>query len=302
MKPLAALLRLTSLVSILSLTACTTILKPDPRSTHYAAAGKLHLNVALNVTDELRNAKWEQKALTGGGLIMAVGLALAEDAPAFARSTFLDVVEINNGSAPPKPVDATLTPKMAFMGLDYGQTMFSADTVTLKLEWTLTDLAGNVLWADTITAEGRSAGGWPKDMRLAVERAFRKSQYVMLSARGIQQYVAKKYPELNAAPPPAALITNPQVKELCASLNAKDKGKVEDALKKLATLDAPEAVPEIIPCLMDGEPNVVKAASKTLAVLGNKDAVLYLEPLLKDKDVRKDAEDALTKLRAKSPR
>src|SRR5258708_7477890 len=156
------------LVGLLPLASCTTTIKPGARDTHYAAGEKIHLKLALNLTDELRNAKWEQRALTGGGTVMAVGPALTQDAPQFARSTFMEVVEINNGSSPSKPVDATLTPKMAFIGIDYGQTIFSNDTITIKFEWTLADQAGNGLWADNITGNGRSKAGCATDCKLAV--------------------------------------------------------------------------------------------------------------------------------------
>ena len=193
---LTAYFKLLPLVGVLLLASCTTVIKPDARTTQYTTDKKIHLRVALNLTDELRNAKWEQRALTGGGTIMAVGPALAEDAPGFASSTFTDVVEINNGSPPAKPVDATLTPKMAFIGITYGQTMFSQDTITLKLEWTLADPTGNALWADTVTGLGKSRGGFAKDLKLALEDAFRKSQETMESSQAIQQFVAKKYPDL----------------------------------------------------------------------------------------------------------
>lgn len=179
----------------LLLASCTTVIKADKREAHYTTDKKIPLSIALNLTDELRNSKWEQKALTGGGTQMAVGPALAEDAPEFARSTFTDVVEINNGSPPPKPVAAILTPKMAYVGMTYGQTMFSQDTITLKLEWTLADSAGNVLWADTVTGLGRSRGGFSKDLKLALEDVFAKSQQTMLAAQAIQQFAEKNRAE-----------------------------------------------------------------------------------------------------------
>jgi hypothetical protein len=180
------------LALVVSIAGCTTTIKPGARSINYAAREKIPLNVALNLTDELRNAKWEQKALTGGATVMAVGPALTEDAPQCARNTFREVVEISNGGTPPKPIDATLTPKMAFIGIKYGQTMFSKDTITLKLEWTFTDPAGNLIWADTVTGQGESKGGFAKDLKLAIEDAFKKSQDAMLTSQAIQQFAAKK--------------------------------------------------------------------------------------------------------------
>jgi hypothetical protein len=186
------LFRLSCLAALPLLVSCTTVIKAPPRATQYVTDKKIPLKIALNITDELRQAKWEQKALTGGGTAMAVGTALAEDAPQFARSTFADVIEVNNGAAPTQPVDAILTPRMAFIGITYGQTMFSKDTITLKLEWTLASSAGNVLWADTITGLGVSKGGFAKDLKLAIEDAFRKTQDTMLSAPALQQLASRK--------------------------------------------------------------------------------------------------------------
>src|SRR5438876_6755452 len=179
-------------LACLLLASCTTVIKPAPRVAQYSSGEKISLKIALNLTDELRAAKWEQRALIGGGIVMAVGTALTEDAPEFARNTFANVVEIKNGNALSKPVDAVLTPKMAFIGMEYGQTMFSEDTLTLKLEWTLADPAGNVLWADTVTGLGKSKSGYGKDLRLAIEDVLKNSQATMLSAQAIQHLVAKK--------------------------------------------------------------------------------------------------------------
>jgi hypothetical protein len=47
---------------------------------------------------------------------------------------------------------------------------------------------------------------------------------------------------------------------------------------------------------------VVRDACRTLAVLGNKDVIPLIEPLLNSPDskVKKDAQDAITTLRSKS--
>jgi hypothetical protein len=96
-------------------------------------------------------------------------------------------------------------------------------------------------------------------------------------------------------------ISDPEVAELCASLESDKPSDVEHALKVLRTMNAPEAVPKILPCLTNSNPNVIRDACRTLAVLGNKDVIPSIEPLLKHSrsDVRKDAQDAIDKLQAK---
>jgi HEAT repeat protein len=57
-----------------------------------------------------------------------------------------------------------------------------------------------------------------------------------------------------------------------------------------------------MPLLNSPTPNVIRDACRTLAVLGNKDLVPSIEPLLKhaDKKVQADAQDAIYKLKQKA--
>jgi hypothetical protein len=91
------------------------------------------------------------------------------------------------------------------------------------------------------------------------------------------------------------------VKEQCDALGSPNSAQVVQALKMLRKMEAPEAVPAILPCLQSSNPGVVRDACRTLAVLGNKDVIPSIEPLLTNsrKDVRKDAQDAIDKLNAK---
>src|SRR5258708_1242608 len=160
---------LLSFASVLPVVSCTSVTTPKPVSATYAATEQIHLKVALNITDDLRKANWEQRGLFGGGEVMSVGPAVAEEAASFARHTFMDVIEVNNGSAPSNPIDAILTPKVPVIGRKNGQTMFSKDSVSIKLEWTLVDRAGSVLFADTISGGGTYAGlGWSSVLKIAL--------------------------------------------------------------------------------------------------------------------------------------
>ena len=93
-------------------------------------------------------------------------------------------------------------------------------------------------------------------------------------------------------------ITDPEVKRLCDILKTGKPDAVVKALKSLRDMDAPEAVPEILPCLTNSNSNVIRDACRTLAVLGDKSIVPSIEPLLKHSraDVRKDAQDAIDAL------
>ncbi len=129
----------------------------------------------------------------------------------------------------------------------------------------------------------------------------------------------------------------PAVEKVCEQLDQDNPGKVKDALKKLRdkklNLNASQAVPKILPCLIDSKPDVVceacrtlamignqdavpailplltnerpdivHEACRTLAVIGNKDTIPSLEPLLMNprSDISNEARKAITKLRAKS--
>jgi hypothetical protein len=60
-------------------------------------------------------------------------------------------------------------------------------------------------------------------------------------------------------------------------------------------------VSQITPSLTHPNTHVVRDACRTLAVLGNKESIPSIEPLLKHVEpaVRKDAQDAITSLRSK---
>lgn len=97
-------------------------------------------------------------------------------------------------------------------------------------------------------------------------------------------------------------VSDPEVTELCEQLKSRNANEVERTLKKLRVMDAPEAVPQILPCLTNSSPNVIRDACRTLAVLGGTNVISFIEPLLKSSraDVRKDAQDAIDILKTKS--
>lgn len=98
-----------------------------------------------------------------------------------------------------------------------------------------------------------------------------------------------------------------EVKVILGFLRSYDVDEVMDTLKVLRALKEPEAinqkiVADILPLLQDPETHVVRDACRTLAVLGNKDIIPAIQPLLKNSrsDIRTDAQDAIAKLNAKS--
>jgi hypothetical protein len=96
-------------------------------------------------------------------------------------------------------------------------------------------------------------------------------------------------------------ISDPEVKRLCDTLKTGKPDEVIKSLKTLREMDAPEAVPQIVACLNNSNPNVIRDSCRTLAVLGDTSNVSSIEPLLKHSraDVRKDAQDAINALSGK---
>jgi hypothetical protein len=304
MKPhhLIAFGRLLCFLSVPLLASCTiTHNVSRTQYTDYMSEEKVHLKIALNLTDELRKTKYDFHEL-GETDIWPIGTLLADNVPLLARHTFMEVVEIENSSQPSKPVDAVLTLKVPYLGEKVGGSTFSKGCFSMKFEWTLVDPNGDVIWADTVNGEVRS-GSWSLGsiIKLTMEQALRKSQYAMLTSKTIQQFVMKKYPGVQITITTNRIV-DPDVMELCTSLHSTNRAELLDTIKILRTMNAPEAVPGLQSCLKNPDPAVVREACRTLAVLGNKDTIPYIEPLLNDPRgaVRKDAQKAIDTLRSKS--
>ena len=98
-----------------------------------------------------------------------------------------------------------------------------------------------------------------------------------------------------------AEVDQTDIKNICAFLKDSNPRVIIAGLKALRGLNAPTAVPEILPCLNHTSENVIRDACRTLAVLGNKETIPAIEPLLKSShsNVRKDAQKAIDELKAK---
>jgi len=99
-----------------------------------------------------------------------------------------------------------------------------------------------------------------------------------------------------------APVDQTDIGNICALLKSTDANTVQDGLRALRGLDAPSAVPEILPLLNHSSPFVIRDACRTLAVIGNKNVIPQIEPLLKSQEpaIQKDAQDAIVALKAKS--
>ena len=127
-------------------------------------------------------------------------------------------------------------------------------------------------------------------------KAFPAARKLLADPRPMVQRKAARY--LGAV---HAKVDETDLKNICALLTSEDPKTVMDGLKALRGLEAPQAIPQILPCLKNVDPSVIRDACRTLAVLGNKDLIPNIEPLLKyaDPKVQKDAQDAIDLLKAK---
>jgi len=188
----------TSLLSLL-LAGCTHMINPPKQPfAAYPAQEKFPLRIALNITDELRAAKWEKHSM-GDTWIIPIGNSIAQNAAVLARQSFTDVVDITNGRPSGNaPVDAMLTPKVAYITRTTGATSFGESIVAIKVEWSLNDAAGKNIWVDTVSGQGSGSTGWTNPetiLKKALEDVLTKSQRAISSAEAIRQFTVKQHPK-----------------------------------------------------------------------------------------------------------
>jgi hypothetical protein len=89
---------LSALLCLLIMIGCTATIRPPKEPfTEYTLQEKIRLRVGLNITDELRKAKWE-KDLGVGNWVIPIGESLAQNADTLARHVFTEIVNV---SGPP---------------------------------------------------------------------------------------------------------------------------------------------------------------------------------------------------------
>lgn len=125
------------------------------------------------------------------------------------------------------------------------------------------------------------AGSW---MRIPAPR----NMLVRMTARALGNY--------------HATLDEAELNVIYSLLSSRDEECAMDGLKALRGLNAPQAVPKIIPLLDDQNAHVVRDACRTLAVLGDASTIPFIEPLLKRNlklDIKWDAQHAIAKLKSK---
>ncbi len=161
---------------------------------------KIPLTVGLQLSDELRNAKWE-KHVMGDTFVLPLGDALTQNAEAVSRHVFSEVaVTQGTNNEATGGVEAVLTPKMVVAEWTWGATAFGASILSVMLEWKMEDLNGNIIWIDTVKGEDKENTGnifthksnAKKQIEACITDLFQNSFEALSSSVEIMEFAKKK--------------------------------------------------------------------------------------------------------------
>jgi len=161
---------------------------------NYPQDNKINLKVELRLSKELRNAKWERTI--GDTYIIRLGKVLSDNAEMLVRNLFSDVCVTDAIQPPEAEVDAIITPRMVSAERTRPMLIFQQQRTTIMIEWTVKDANGNLIWADTITGEGKSPMGLNekkntgKQVKAAVKELFQNSFQAISQSPEIRKFAA----------------------------------------------------------------------------------------------------------------
>jgi hypothetical protein len=138
---------------LICFTGCSHALKfSNIKPVSYPEIDKLNMRVGLKLTAELLSSEWKW----GGGLsdrfILPLGETMSMNAQSLADSLFSSVTIIQDSSASSgEKVDALLTPRVVSVEASLPISGSQDANTTIILEWTLTDMNGNLIWMKTFS-------------------------------------------------------------------------------------------------------------------------------------------------------
>ena len=139
-------------------TACTTVYEVS--SVPLAGlpeVSRYELPAQLRIDEVLLAAKWERKMM-GDTFRIPLGPAVASNAESLARDMFASV-EVVSAAGPVATGSVVLVPRIVSADQTLAATAFGDQTLTVVLEWSLTDDKGAPLWVDTIIGQGTTNAG-----------------------------------------------------------------------------------------------------------------------------------------------
>lgn len=153
---------------------------------------------------------------------------------------------------------------------------------------------GRFLWNKTYTGEGSGFYSFDSTVNQAWSTVF----------KDLSDDLARI--KLDMPTPNAPKTTEPSpdfqlISPLCSKLDSSNPGEVINALKRFRQMNASVAalaVPRILICLGNNNPNVVREACRTLGLVGSSETTTHIQPLLSNSrsDIWKDAQVAINKL------
>lgn len=144
-------------ITLLLLSGCTSPVYNFPVNVHkeypVKTKEKINISVGLIMSDEFRKAQIITK-LVGGSETIVLGPFLEQNTEALVRELFTTVfVSKDPKTFLNKEIDAILTPRLTGVSRNLvGAGKFQS--LIAKLEWTLKDKKGNLVWIETVTGQG----------------------------------------------------------------------------------------------------------------------------------------------------
>lgn len=286
-------------------TGCVHTWKVSAPPVRHDSITKSPLKVNLIITDELQKSFWQSSIAPLESARIPVGDELIKNCEAVVREVFSEVNVVKANASRDASADYDVIPRMALMERTQPTTIAGNQTTSILLEWRINTKEGKTVWADTLRGEAAtSMGNNPrKSAEAQVKRAFAVLFTKSFLAIACSPPVAPTLQQQASGAPTGDMLAkvNPEVVVLKNELQSTDVDVVVHALKVLRKMDAPEAVPAILPLLKSTKRGVLRDSCRTLAVLGNKDVIPAIQPLTSHPDgkVRKDATDAIATLTSK---
>jgi len=150
---------------------------------------KLNMTIGLVLSDEFLDSKMIYERTTETH-VTPIGENLAHHSKRLMRSTFANMVLIENHQIPPG-VNYLMEPELVVFENARSAWVFGKAKISLSIEWKISDRSGKLVWVKTINGTGIGTGGntftYKKNekemIKIAMQNLFEESQNTMLSSQ-----------------------------------------------------------------------------------------------------------------------
>jgi hypothetical protein len=181
------------------LTGCThtwELSNIEPES--YPEIDKLNMRVGLKLTAELLSAEYKWGGGVSDRFIIPLGEIMSMNAQRLAHSLFSSVTTIQDSSASSgEKVDLILTPRVVSVEASRPISGRQDAHTTIILEWTLTDMNGNLIWMKTFSErqsyptrgeEFHGGNNTINSLKSIISALFNNSYQAMSTSKEIRDY------------------------------------------------------------------------------------------------------------------